>query len=948
MSKKDSIQSSRILIIVLVIINMAIILSSFQIFRVQVRSHINNGIRQLESIAELKVNQILEWRKERLSDARYLSFSQEVKQSFKLFNSDTTNTAYRQLLHNSLNGMFLNKHYESMVVMNHHRRIIYSLPEKDSSIQAYFKHEYWQANILSNRIISNNLIVTKDSVPIIQFTIPIKDQAQNDTVTHGWIFLNIDPAKTFFPLLETISIPNAPVDILYLRNDNHKVRIVNRNKQYQNVIEEAGKICATTITKSDHYLEKTKVFPYFGNSMLAVTIPVPEENSCLLIKMDKSVLYADMKRSGMVVLLVTALVIIAFTTTVLLFWQRQRNEIIHLETEKRIIMERLDMLSRFANDAIILYTRDFAIIQVNDKALELYGYSRKEFLSLSADIIRPSNLRPQFHIIHEQAVMEGGFFYETIHIKKDGTEFPVEISLRFVDMMGSHCFQTIIRDISHRKQFEKALVQSEARLKLIMNTMPQIVWTAKPNGMLDFVNSRLASVTGVNPYSRMFLRKIIHPDDFGKIPGFWKNALKKTKEQHIRLRIRLIDKTYRWFLCILSPLCHEDGSIISWYGSATDVNELEIAVAQRTAELSDLYNNAPCGYYTLDQEGNFTNINDTALKWLGYSRTDLLMKSFWDVISPKQQKRAYDEFKTFIKKGNINSLEYEMIRKDGSTFPVLLNATAIRDEQENIIIFRAMIIDHTERKHHEDEILKLNVMLQEHGYNLENTNNELEAFIYSVSHDLRAPLRAINGFTRIILDDHGSELNTEMQFLLQRVWDNANKMRQLIEDLLRLSRTNRQELSFSLIDMHALFMSLVEETRQIFPGRKISVTINPIPKAMGDLALLKQVISNLLSNAVKFSGKKEISEIAIGSLQEAENIVYFIKDNGIGFEMKYAQNLFGVFSRLSNSEDYEGTGVGLALVKRIIERHGGRVWANSEPGNGATFFFTIPKVKTIE
>jgi two-component system sensor kinase len=238
-------------------------------------------------------------------------------------------------------------------------------------------------------------------------------------------------------------------------------------------------------------------------------------------------------------------------------------------------------------------------------------------------------------------------------------------------------------------------------------------------------------------------------------------------------------------------------------------------------------------------------------------------------------------------------------------------------------------------------------MLQEHGYNLENTNNELEAFIYSISHDLRAPLRAINGFTRIILDDHSSELKSETQFLLQRVWDNANKMRQLIEDLLRLSRTNRQELSFALIDMHALFMSLVEETRQTFPGHKISATIHPVPKAIGDLALLKQVVSNLLSNAVKFSGKNEISEIVIGSLYEAENIVYFIKDNGIGFDMKYAQNLFGVFRRLSNSEDYEGTGVGLALVKRIIERHGGRVWANSEPGNGATFFFTIPKVKTI-
>jgi light-regulated signal transduction histidine kinase (bacteriophytochrome) len=278
----------------------------------------------------------------------------------------------------------------------------------------------------------------------------------------------------------------------------------------------------------------------------------------------------------------------------------------------------------------------------------------------------------------------------------------------------------------------------------------------------------------------------------------------------------------------------------------------------------------------------------------------------------------------------------------------LVNAAVISDDAGKLKSIRVMIIDHAERKRFEDEILKLNTLLQEHGYSLEATNKELEAFIYSVSHDLRAPLRAINGFTKIILDDHNLSLNSEIQSLLRKVWDNANKMRLLIEDLLRLSRTNRQQLSLTVIDMKALFSSMIEETRQNYPGYKIAVVMSPLPKATGDLALLKQVISNLLSNAVKFSGKKEKSEIEIGWFQESENVVYYLKDNGIGFDMKYAQDLFGVFRRLSNSEDYEGTGVGLALVKRIIERHGGRVWATGVPNGGATFYFTIPYVKITE
>jgi light-regulated signal transduction histidine kinase (bacteriophytochrome) len=286
-----------------------------------------------------------------------------------------------------------------------------------------------------------------------------------------------------------------------------------------------------------------------------------------------------------------------------------------------------------------------------------------------------------------------------------------------------------------------------------------------------------------------------------------------------------------------------------------------------------------------------------------------------------------------------------MVRKDGTILPVLLSATAIKDNDGKIIMTRTTIIDHTERKQYENKILKLNSVLQEHGYNLEYANKELEAFSYSVSHDLRAPLRAINGFSRILLEKHNNGLDQEGQKILEIVCNNADQMRLLIDDLLRLSRTSRQELTYARIDMQALFISLIDETKQNFPDRTLALKVNSLPEAFGDLALLKQVISNLLSNAVKFSGKKEVSEIEIGSITGDVTLIFFVKDNGIGFDMKYAPELFGVFRRLHNADDYEGTGVGLALVKRIIDKHGGKVWAESEPGKGAIFSFSLPKSK---
>jgi signal transduction histidine kinase len=224
---------------------------------------------------------------------------------------------------------------------------------------------------------------------------------------------------------------------------------------------------------------------------------------------------------------------------------------------------------------------------------------------------------------------------------------------------------------------------------------------------------------------------------------------------------------------------------------------------------------------------------------------------------------------------------------------------------------------------------------------IEASNKELESFSYSVSHDLRVPLRAISGFSQIILKKEGKRFDEETRRRFQVIMDNAENMGRLIDDLLAFSRLGRQEVSRTDLDMDELIRDTWQELVTIHPDRKMSLTIGQMPTASGDRTLIRQVYSNLLGNAIKFTQGMNPAAIEAGCFVQKNETVYYVRDNGVGFDMKYYDKLFGVFQRLHSEEMYKGTGIGLALVQRIINRHGGRIWAESEPDKGATFYFSL-------
>jgi PAS domain S-box-containing protein len=349
--------------------------------------------------------------------------------------------------------------------------------------------------------------------------------------------------------------------------------------------------------------------------------------------------------------------------------------------------------------------------------------------------------------------------------------------------------------------------------------------------------------------------------------------------------------------------------------------------------------------FGLDPEGRILSWNAGAEAISGYRAEEIIGQHFSRFYPQEAIDRRWPE-EELAKAAADGRCEDEgwRIRKDGSRFWANVTITALRDASGKLIGFSKVSRDLTERKHAEEKLAEYNEQLQRTNRELEAANKELEAFSYSVSHDLRAPLRAIDGFSQILLEEHSAALPAEAQEYLRDVRANTQCMGQLVDDLLALARLGRHPLNTEPTEPKELVRRCLDELQRECPGRSVEIVIGQLPPCSADPGLLKQVWMNLLSNALKYTSRREAARVEIGGEpgNSTRQATYFVKDNGIGFDMRYADKLFGVFQRLHAAEEYEGTGVGLAIVQRIIQRHGGRVWAEAQPNCGATFFFTLP------
>jgi PAS domain S-box-containing protein len=382
---------------------------------------------------------------------------------------------------------------------------------------------------------------------------------------------------------------------------------------------------------------------------------------------------------------------------------------------------------------------------------------------------------------------------------------------------------------------------------------------------------------------------------------------------------------------------NERGEVRFILSNQKDVTQLKV---QRDAKLlaarfGHILESTPDGIVMVNSSGRIVLANSQAERLFGYERGELLGKTIEHLIPERFRQGHVGHRLAYIghphQRAMGAGLELYGLRKDGSEFPVEISLSPLETEEGTLV--SSAIRDITDRKRFECE-------LQQKNHELEAANQELEAFSYSVSHDLRAPIRAMGGFAQMLMCENSDQLSPEAQHALQRIRKNAFQMGELIDGLLNFSSLSRQSLSKARIELTPLAQAVWEELRPEWEGRAVELTCADLPAVQGDAVLLRQVLANLLSNAVKYTRDRAPAVITVGCRPETP-VVYFIRDNGAGFDMQYAEKLFRVFQRLHSGEEFQGTGVGLAIVKRIIQRHGGRIWAEAREGRGATFYFTL-------
>ncbi|HLY27062.1 MAG TPA: PAS domain S-box protein [Aggregatilineales bacterium] len=374
--------------------------------------------------------------------------------------------------------------------------------------------------------------------------------------------------------------------------------------------------------------------------------------------------------------------------------------------------------------------------------------------------------------------------------------------------------------------------------------------------------------------------------------------------------------------------------------------ELEQRVVERTAQLlqseakfSTAFRASPAAISIATlQEGRWIEVNEALAQMTGYRSEDLLGHTSDELglVDAVARAKILD---AIHEKGTIRNVEIQVHTKSGELVDVLVSVEQIKLNGQACVL--TIQYDITQLKRALREVERLNDDLEQRQVAVEAANKELEAFSYSVSHDLRAPLRGIDGYSRLLLRDHASQLDSEGQRKLQAVRTSIQQMGQLIDDLLAFSRLGRQPINKRSVEPAPLVRQILDELGAQQDSRRVEILLGDLPSCEADPSLLKQVYTNLLTNALKFTRDRETPQITAGSQIVNGKRTYFVKDNGVGFDMQFADKLFGVFQRLHSVEEFEGTGVGLAIVQRIVQRHGGRIWADSEVDKGATFYFTL-------
>ncbi|HKK63753.1 MAG TPA: PAS domain S-box protein [Bacteroidales bacterium] len=507
-----------------------------------------------------------------------------------------------------------------------------------------------------------------------------------------------------------------------------------------------------------------------------------------------------------------------------------------------------------------------------------------------------------------------------------------------------------------RYHFSSKLKQSRDNYSSLVNNIKETVYRTDIGNdfKLLFISSHIEKLTGYPPTyftepGQKTLFNLIDPDDRIKVKLCIEDAVENGCGWELEYRLLHKDRSIRHVIDKGNLFynkeddCHYcDGCILD----ITDRKKIEEQLQLREEVFRSIFENAAIGMGVTDVDGTIQKVNSSLCTILGYSKKELIGKNTLDLVHPHLLRKNLRNMSQLLQ-GTIDFFhsEEKYIHKKGHTVWCILSVSLVRDDAGIPVNFIGQITDITDKKNVELELEKLNQNLEtkvaERTRLLEFANKELESFSYSVSHDLRAPLRAIDGFSQVILEDYSEKLDKTGHDYLNRIRSASQKLSRLIDHFLALAKVSRTSIEKKTVNLSNIVENVAEMLKTSDPDRNVTFEIEKNIMAYADPRLIRTVIQNLIENAWKYTSLEKKARIEFGQLQKDQNPVYFVKDNGAGFDMKFYENLFQPFRRLHKEKDYSGSGIGLATVNRIIERHSGKIWAYSEVGSGSVFYFTL-------